>query len=60
MAHPPQDPTAGRTARAIRDDRADPPPVLDPTDPRNGQSRSVREGDPVNTDPTDARCGEAT
>jgi hypothetical protein len=59
---PIQDPTAGVSARAIREDPGAPRVIRDPTDPHCGElsQRSGERGPdrPRILDPTDPECGE--
>jgi hypothetical protein len=63
MRPPIQDPTAGLTARAIREHPGDPQPIRDPTDPRCEETwpgRDGRAGDPqLILDPTNPDYGKA-
>lgn len=56
------DPTAGESARAIREHPGALPRIVDPTDPRCGQRLPDSRGYPSNAqrilDPTDPRYGE--
>jgi hypothetical protein len=54
---PLQDPTAGRRARAIREDPGAPELIRDPTDPRCGELSDPGAPELIR-DPTDPRCGE--
>jgi hypothetical protein len=60
---PLQDPTAGRRARAIREDPGAPELIRDPTDPRYGElspdPREQAEDQPRIFDPTDPEYGVA-
>lgn len=60
MTEQPFDPTAGRTARQIREHPNDPRRILDPTDPQSGKflpdTREQADA-PRIVDPTDPRIG---
>jgi hypothetical protein len=58
MTHAPQDPMAGTTARRIREHPNEPQPVVDPTDPRNGQMPGRPTEHRLIVDPTDPRNGQ--
>jgi hypothetical protein len=52
------DPTAGRTARGLREHPELPHPIRDVTDPRSRQPGPGRREPSVVTDPTDPRAGK--
>ena len=54
------DPTAGETARAIREDPGAPRPIADPTDARYEHRAEATPGEnPRVVDPTDPECGRS-
>ncbi len=58
------DPTAGVTARAIRQDPGAPRPIADPTDPRYEhapeQAQATEGVEQRIVDPTDPECGRSS
>jgi hypothetical protein len=53
------DPTAGRTARELREHPELPHPIRDVTDPRSRQPAAGRRESGAVTDPTDPRAGKS-
>jgi hypothetical protein len=58
MTHPPQDTMAGATARRISEHPNEAQPILDPTDPRVGQTMPQSSDHRPILDPTDPRSGQ--
>ena len=63
MRTPTSDPTAGETARAIREEPGAARPIADPTDPRYEHAHQEPETsageNPRIVDPTDPECGRS-
>ena len=63
MRTPTSDPTAGETARAVREDHGALRPIADPTDPRYEhaphEASAPAGAEPRIVDPTDPECGRS-